>query len=429
MAARFWPSLAQGSTAHYAGYAYVFLLLTASDSWGLGLPFSLVNLAWGAWLLAGYPGFCRAGHRLMTPAQGTFCFWGGGLLMALVFAGLASGQRLGVLAAGEWRALLKVALIAPLLLHLAATNWQRLVRVVIFSQSVLAVWLLIQVVLFAQIDQRTGRPNVMVGGRDTNFVAGFLAVTWPYLLGQFHGCLSPAARNGRMILGLALTLAAMALSGAAVIIMESRLAFLTMAAGTAVAMVSWQWPGRLRALMVVGSSLGITALLTMGTGLAARLMHLQDTSNTDRIKTLIAGGKAFLASPIWGHGLGTTGPWYYALSGYGSWEAGASDLRAHNSFVLMAADNGILGLLPYAAMWLVFAGALLTARSTPRTKGIALVAGLILAAQAMVMPLAYSDWFYFYMLLLLGLNRPKSQAVSSLRTAPLMALRPKTNAR
>ncbi len=67
----------------------------------------------------------------------------------------------------------------------------------------------------------------------------------------------------------------------------------------------------------------------------------KDSSNTYRIEIWKSAIKIFLENPFWGHGVGTL--WYY-LSSY-STKLSKYVLHAHNIFLHVAAEMGIIGLL------------------------------------------------------------------------------------
>jgi O-antigen ligase len=189
-------------------------------------------------------------------------------------------------------------------------------------------------------------------------------------------------------------------------------------------------PGRLAAAIGVLGLSGALAVTYVPERIVQRLAttgeEVEALSLGGRFTLWKAGVKAFTQRPVVGYG---TGAWGTAVSPW----LGPNPQVAHNSFLSVLVETGIVGLLLYLTMFVAVFLAALRLPTLERRFALVLLATLILA----MLPLTWEDQkpVWFILAALLGLSRattPRTGGVMPpahpLRAAPLvrpMATRPR----
>lgn len=168
-------------------------------------------------------------------------------------------------------------------------------------------------------------------------------------------------------------------------------------------------PGRLIAAMI---TLAITATVA-ATYVPEKVVERLATTSSDisrlsfggRFKFWVAGLEAFTQKPLMGYGTGGFVRAIYPI-------LGSVSLVAHNSFISLLVEEGIVGLLLYVTMMLAVLGAVLRLPKFDRRFALLLLATLFVAMS----PLTWEDRkpVWFILAALLGL----SQATLPARASP-----------
>ncbi len=179
-------------------------------------------------------------------------------------------------------------------------------------------------------------------------------------------------------------------------------------------------PGRLAAAMIVVVVAGAVAVAYVPDRIVQRLAttgtEVEDLTLGGRFQLWTAGAKAFAARPLIGYG---TGGWRNAVSPW----LGPDPQVAHNSYLSVLVETGLVGLLFYMAMFIAAFLALLRLGSLERRFALVLLATLGVA----MLPLSWDDQkaVWFVLAALVGLaratgtfERPIPYA-PPLRTAPV----------
>ncbi len=159
-------------------------------------------------------------------------------------------------------------------------------------------------------------------------------------------------------------------------------------------------PGRLIAAVAMLALSGALAAAYIPEKIVERLAttstEVEDLSLGGRFKLWQAGLKALTERPITGYGAGF---WRGAVAPW----LGPNPQVAHNSFLSVAVETGIVGLLLYLGMFFAVFLALMRLPSFERRFGLVLLATLVVA----MLPLSWDDQksVWFVLALLLGLSR------------------------
>jgi O-antigen ligase len=193
-------------------------------------------------------------------------------------------------------------------------------------------------------------------------------------------------------------------------------------------------PGRLVAAVVLLTLSGALAAAYVPEKIVQRLAttgtEVEDLSLGGRFKLWEAGVKALTERPLTGYGAGF---WRSAVAPW----LGPNPQVAHNSFLSVAVETGIVGLLLYLGMFMAVFLALMRLPSFERRFGLVLLATLVVA----MLPLSWDDQksVWFVLAVLLGLSqavmvgRPRSvpqpaQVHAGAARRPPLAARPGTRA-
>jgi O-antigen ligase len=193
-------------------------------------------------------------------------------------------------------------------------------------------------------------------------------------------------------------------------------------------------PGRLIAAVALLAVSGVLAAAYIPGKIVQRLAttgtEVEDLSLGGRFKLWEAGLKALTERPLTGYGAGY---WRQAVAPW----LGPNPQVAHNSFISVAVETGIVGLLLYLGMFFAVFLALMRLPSFERRFTLVLLATLMVA----MLPLSWDDQksVWFVLALLLGLSQaPRVGAPRVVRTAtqgqpapvarPPLAARPGTGA-
>lgn len=177
-------------------------------------------------------------------------------------------------------------------------------------------------------------------------------------------------------------------------------------------------PGRLIAAVVMLALSGALAAAYIPEKIVQRLAttstEVEDLSLGGRFKLWQAGVKALTEKPLIGYGAGF---WRAAVAPW----LGPNPQVAHNSFLSVAVETGVIGLLLYLGMFLATFLALMRLPSFERRFGLVLLATLMVA----MLPLSWDDQksVWFVLAALVGLARAPGLALPGL-TRPVPGVRP-----
>ena len=189
-------------------------------------------------------------------------------------------------------------------------------------------------------------------------------------------------------------------------------------------------PGKLIAAVAMLAVSGVLAAVYIPDKIVQRLAttgtEVEDLSLGGRFKLWEAGMKALTERPLTGYGAGF---WRQAVAPW----LGPNPQVAHNSYISVAVETGIVGLLLYLGMFLAVFLALMRLPSFERRFTLVLLATLMVA----MMPLSWDDQksVWFVLALLLGLSqvpgvgaprimRPAAQVHTPPVVRPPLAARP-----
>jgi O-antigen ligase len=181
-------------------------------------------------------------------------------------------------------------------------------------------------------------------------------------------------------------------------------------------------PGKLIVALLLLTTSGVVAATYIPEKAMERLAttgtEVEDLSLGGRFGIWKAGVRALTRSPITGYGIGS---WRVAVSPW----LGPDPQVAHNSFLSVAVESGMVGLVLYLTMFMAVFLALMRLPSFDRRFSLVLLAALVTA----MMPLSWENQksVWFILAALLGLAhsvspvaRPQTRPVSAPRPVPVV---------
>jgi O-antigen ligase len=174
-------------------------------------------------------------------------------------------------------------------------------------------------------------------------------------------------------------------------------------------------PGRLTAAISVLAVAGALAVVYVPEKIVQRLAstgtEVEDLTLGGRFSIWRAGVKAFAQRPMTGYGLGG---WRTAVSPW----LGPDPQVAHNAFLSVLVETGIVGLLLYSTMFVAVLLALMRLPTLERRFALVLLATLVVT----MMPLSWDDQkaVWFVLAALLGFSRAASAGMPGALRSPLL---------
>jgi O-antigen ligase len=178
-------------------------------------------------------------------------------------------------------------------------------------------------------------------------------------------------------------------------------------------------PGRLTAAISVLAVAGALAVVYVPEKIVQRLAstgtEVEDLTLGGRFNIWRAGVKAFAQRPMTGYGLGS---WRTAVSPW----LGPDPQVAHNAFLSVLVETGIVGLLLYLTMFVAVLLALMRLPTLERRFALVLLATLVVT----MMPLSWDDQkaVWFVLAALLGFSRASAAMPGAVRQSPPLRAAP-----
>jgi len=139
---------------------------------------------------------------------------------------------------------------------------------------------------------------------------------------------------------------------------------------------------------------------------------MTDTSNQDRMKTLLAGLYTFMKAPLFGVGWNNSSAYFYKFAGYPAFQSEISPYEVHDTALKILSELGIFGLTYYVGVISIIARKLvLYARFDKELSRLMLIALSSLTLNSLTISIGYKDIYILFLIVIFTLantNNKKS---------------------
>ncbi|MEZ4750330.1 MAG: O-antigen ligase family protein [Bdellovibrionota bacterium] len=298
------------------------------------------------------------------------------LAVCPLLSSFANDQNLRVLFDSEYRSWVKALLLFPLLPWVCRKVKGRSAVVDALLAGIFIFCLIVQYRFHVLGEMRLldDRPKVHVKNGDPNFICVLAAVAIPFALYKWR----QATRFKWIYLFV------LGLTAYTVLITESRMGLLSVAAGLGVSVAFAPKGLRLAAAWV----LGIVLIGTLFFGdTVGRFKSLADASNHQRWRSIQTGWKLAQEKPFFGFGWGESAKHFYRVTGHDRLMSEASPLAVHNTPLQLWGELGVVGLIAFGALLLGAFGAAFPSARRGDPLGVAALGALtILCLNLLTLP-------------------------------------------
>lgn len=402
---------------HFYLLSYLFCLLTDFNNiFPLTELTHILNIFWACAVLSGYGQLTKdfLSSKKNTNHKKyfwTYIFLGLLITVCVLFTDIAHSTNSNILQKPQLRALVKLYFILPLIIVFFSKKRKVLTHILTAALTFSCIWTCYQIFFNSQIDPITGRPDVYIGGRDTNFFSTILCVHFALVFDSLFKAINTRKKVDTLIY----TLVAPIFLGT-ILLLSSRMAFLA----TAIVIFSCFFQifrgDRTSKRTKWTFTLGFTTIsffvfyVTSG-NLLERLKSFSGNSSSYRMDAILASINIFKEFPWLGIGMENGSEAFYKYSGYGPFQSLDPKINAHNIFFQVLGELGFVGVCVFSLVLLVPFSRILKhtynkQNFTSTSSSFLLIGFVALLLNAMTLPLAYSDWMHFYIFLLgfLGAN-------------------------
>lgn len=334
-----------------------------------------------------------------------------GLLFILtpIISSLINQDQLAILQDEEYKTLVKMILFAPcLFLLMKDKNDKEIVlNSIIFFYAVFALYFLYRFLILHEVRDFDQRPQLNIRHGDANFLCTFFSMMIPLPLMQAWNSSLKKENNKAILFGFVALLLM-----TCTILTESRMGLIATLFGLLYLVtrpvLSIPKTYVLGTILIIAS----VSTFTMDDHLLSRFSEMQDKSNTDRYLTWTNGAQLFFENPIVGTGMHKAKNFYYQNTGYPHFQSEFQPLEIHNTFLKVAAELGLIGLLFFAFLFLWPWKLSIQSASHDR---FFLISSLgILTLSIMTIGIVYKDLFVLHLFLIASLAiffKPSHKAI------------------
>lgn len=331
-------------------------------------------------------------------------------IISPVITSLANQDFLAILKDDEYLSLFKMILFSPCLFLVMKNekNQKILLNSIIFFYSIFALYFLYRYLVLHEVRSFDLRPSLKIRHGDANFLATFFTMIIPLALMQAWG--SVKENKSRWITALFVLASLLILICA--LLTQSRMGIIALAVGIIYLLSKPVINISKTKLAIVAVSLISIAVIYNGERLFARFGDLGDKSNTDRYLTFENGIKLFSENPVFGAGAHNAKNYFFQNTGYPHFQSEFKPLEVHNTFLKIAAELGITGLVCFSFLFFWPWKKSLELKSPER---FFLLSSLItLTLSLMTIGIVYKDLFIIHLFFVaaLAIYKPKDRALA-----------------
>jgi putative inorganic carbon (HCO3(-)) transporter len=240
------------------------------------------------------------------------------------------------------------------------------------------------------------RPSLKIRHGDANFLCTFFSMMIPLPLIQAW-----KSWNQKQILTTLIFTLISIFFVACAFLTESRMGLIAIAIGLAYLLIRPKWPFSKGKLIASLTIFLVIILAVNGERIFQRFADIQDKSNTDRYLTWQNGWQVFTDNPIVGAGMHKVKYFFYQNTHYPMFQSEFNPLEVHNTFLSVAAELGIIGLIFFMIFFLWPWKTIL--RLTDINRYFLISSMIILTLSIMTIGLVYKDLFILHLYIIAAL--------------------------
>lgn len=323
-----------------------------------------------------------------------------GILFILtpIISSLINQDQLVILQDEEYKTLVKMILFAPCLFLLMKDKKDKeiVLNSIIFFYAIFALYFMYRFLILHEIRDFDKRPLLNIRHGDANFLCTFFSMMIPLPLMQAWSYYVKKENNKAILFGIvALVLIS------CTILTESRMGLIATLFGLLYLVTRPVLSIPKTYVLVPILFIVAVSIYTRHDHFLSRFSEMQDKSNTDRYLTWTNGAQLFFENPIIGTGMHKAKNFYYQNTGYPHFQSEFQPLEIHNTFLKVAAELGLIGLLFFALLFLW--PWKLSIQSSSHERFFLLSSLGILTLSLMTIGIVYKDLFVLHLFLIASL--------------------------
>lgn len=269
-------------------------------------------------------------------------------LISPLITSIVNGEQLSILHDSEFRDLFQTFLIAPIIfLFLSNKKYQELIlNFIIISYTILGIQFIYRFLILHEVREFDLRPKLNIRHGDANFLCMFFSIIIPLALMQASNYY---LQKKKLICAFFVIVGLFLLSCA--LLTESRMGLIALAGGLLYLLVKSKF-NLPTFLKIIFTCWILLMCILSGDKIINRFMNLNDKSNTDRYHTIKNGITVFSNNLTFGAGIHNTKKFFYNNTTYPSFQSEFSQLDVHNTFIQVASELGIIGLLFFSTLFI-----------------------------------------------------------------------------
>lgn len=269
-------------------------------------------------------------------------------IISPLITSLFNHQMLNVLKDDEYKDLFKIIIFSPCLFFFLQKEEfkNKILNFIILSYLIFGLYFLYRFLILHEVRDFDLRPLLKIRNGDANFICTFFAMMFPLPLMQaWH-----YKNKNKPLLSALFSLTSLFFFICA-FLTESRMGIIAIVIGLFyLASRPLITPTSKMALSIV-FIVTVFVVFLSGDSLLQRYADIQDKSNADRYLTWKNGLILFQENPIIGSGIHTAPASFYKNTQYPPFQSEFRQLDVHNTFIKVAAELGILGLISFLILY------------------------------------------------------------------------------
>lgn len=265
-----------------------------------------------------------------------------------LLSSLVNHDLLALLKDEEYITLFKMILFSPCLLYVMQEKKQRdfILTFIIYSYVLLGFYFLYRYFILHEVRLFDLRPKLNIRNGDANFLCTFFSMMIPLILMQSWKYAQTKNHNFKSFLFLCFSIIIFICA----LTTQSRMGIIAIFAGAIYLFTRplYQFSRVKLSLFFIPF---IFIFIFYGEHFLKRFNDLQDKSNSDRYLSWVNGVSLFLENPYFGKGIHSAKNYFYENSGYPHFQSEFSPLEIHNTFLKVAAELGIYGIVFFSILY------------------------------------------------------------------------------
>ena len=315
-----------------------------------------------------------------------------------LFSSLFNGNYLNTTSEGEYRSFCKALLLMPIISSCIFTINKKNILANIFLISIfcLSLIFIFRYLVLGEVRDYDLRPLLNIKNGDPNILSTYFTAAIPFTVYFYRTNVNRSRKLGYLLMCLMFV--------ACTFLNQSRMGLITLAISMLLILLLLPWKINKSALLVFFFITSVAVLYLFGAKILIRFSHMTDTSNQDRMKTLLAGLYTFMKAPLFGVGWNNSSAYFYKFAGYPAFQSEISPYEVHDTALKILSELGIFGLTYYVGVISIIARKLvLYARFDKELSRLMLIALSSLTLNSLTISIGYKDIYILFLIVIFTL--------------------------